>query len=374
MMQYFKSVLLFSFIFMTISSSAQVLNQTKLFEWGELPAVPDDFGFAGAFGGVANGALIVAGGANFPDGGAPWTGSKKVWSDKIYVLDHPKGKWEIAGKLPEPLGYGISITHGERLICIGGSNEVGHTAKVYAIADKNGQVNISQLADLPETLANSSGALIGDIVYVAGGLKNADSQSTSNAFWSLDLADPNAKWQKLDTWPGTSRMLAVAGSSGNSFYLFSGTDLKLNAAGQAERVYLTDAYSYQPKAGWKKLKDLPKPVVAAAGPAYKSNTNKLLIFGGDDGKLAPKAAELEGRHPGFSDEILSFDIAKNEWCIADTILKNIKEDAVTNPNGSIWPAVTNTMVIWNGNLVFSMGEVRPAVRTPRVIIARPIAH
>ena len=359
---------------MTVSSSAQVSDQSKLFEWGELPAVPDNFGFAGSFGGVAGGALIVAGGANFPDGGAPWTGAKKVWSDKIYILDDANVKWKLVGKLPQALGYGISVSYAGQLICIGGSNEAGHTDKVYAIGYKDAKLDIRELASLPATLANSSGALVGSVVYVAGGLENPDDKHTSRKFWSLDLAAADGKWTNLTPWPGAARMLSVAGSLGNSFYLFSGTDLKTNASGQAERVYLTDAYSYDANAGWKKLKDLPKPVVAAAGPAYSSSQHKLLVFGGDDGKMAPQAAQLKADHPGFSDEILSFDVAKNEWCVAGTILKNIKADAAAHPNGSIWPAVTNTMVIWNGNLVFPMGEVRPAVRTPRVIIAKPNAN
>ena len=41
--------------------------------WRELPPLPDAHGFAGAYAGVSGGNLIVAGGANFPDG-APGDG------------------------------------------------------------------------------------------------------------------------------------------------------------------------------------------------------------------------------------------------------------------------------------------------------------
>jgi hypothetical protein len=47
-------------------------------------------GLAGAFAGVSNGVLIIAGGANFPDA-APWKGGKKVWWDKIQVLEKNRG-------------------------------------------------------------------------------------------------------------------------------------------------------------------------------------------------------------------------------------------------------------------------------------------
>lgn len=353
------------------SSHAQHLKHSKTFQWSELKPLPDKFGFAGTFSGVSGEALIVVGGANFPDGGAPWTGSKKVWSDKIFVLDKFNGDWKLAGKLPEPLGYGVSVTYKDELICIGGSNEMGHSAKVYAIAYQDGKLRIRTLNNLPHELANSSGALIGDVVYVAGGLKKADSQEALGVFWSLDLSRENQMWKEIETWPGSPRMLAVAGSDSKSFFLFSGTNLVKSAAGEVQREYLKDAFSYQPTKGWTKLTDLPHSVVAAPGPAYCSN-HKLYVFGGDDGSLAKDAANLKAKHPGFSDQILCFDPAMNKWTTSGTILKNVKSDAEANPNGSIWPAVTAGMVEWKGHLIFPSGEVRPAVRTPRVITAKPI--
>jgi hypothetical protein len=45
----------------------------------ELAALPDAHGFAGCFAGLSGGRLLVAGGANFPDGVMPWDGGKKTW-------------------------------------------------------------------------------------------------------------------------------------------------------------------------------------------------------------------------------------------------------------------------------------------------------
>ena len=52
--------------------------------WERLPSLPDREGFAGLFAGVSGGALLVAGGANFPDA-KPWEGGKKVWYDTVFV-------------------------------------------------------------------------------------------------------------------------------------------------------------------------------------------------------------------------------------------------------------------------------------------------
>jgi N-acetylneuraminic acid mutarotase len=368
-MKYLKIILLIMLLSSTLLSNAQTQHENQAFTWGELPSIPDKFGFAGSFSGVAGGALILAGGANFPDGGAPWTGSKKVWSDKIFALDKTDGEWKLVGKLPEPMGYGVAVSKDGKLICVGGSNESGHSAKVYAISYHNGVLNIEKLKDLPQPLANMSGALVKGKLYIAGGLAKPDSQEADSVFYSIDLTKGNkASWIILETWPGAPRMLAVAGSCSGKFYLFSGTNLFKNAAGELERKYLKDAFSYEPGKGWEKLTDLPNSVVAAPGPAY-ANGNSLLVFGGDDGALAKQAAGLKDKHPGFSDQILAFDVKTNQWSVAGKIHKEIKPDAAANPNGSIWPAVTSSLVLWNGLLVFPSGEVRPAIRTPRVITA-----
>ena len=348
---------------LTDFAAAQSAANLK-FKWNELSPIPDPVGFAGSFAGVSHGALLVAGGANFPDGGAPWTGSVKKWHDKIFVLESPEGSWKEIGKLPSPLGYGVSVSWNNTFILVGGSNEAGHTAAVLAIEYKNGKLNLQTLPSLPKPIANLSGALVGDVIYVAGGLDAPDSKSTSSSFFRLDLSQKGAeqKWQELETWPGPSRMLSVAGTSGNDFYLFSGTQLV-----DGKREYLKDAYKYSPATGWFKIKDLPHAVVAAPGPAFTTSNGNLLIFGGDDGKYAATASELKEKHPGFVTEILKYDTTINSWQIVGSVLTNNKADAPSNPNGSIWAPVTTTAVVWKGGMVFPGGEVRPAIRTPRVL-------
>lgn len=362
------------FMALPMNSPAQRL-QTASFKWQELPSIPDSVGFAGSFAGISNGSLLVAGGANFPDGGTPWTGSRKVWTDKIFVLNKQDGRWKVVGKLPRPLGYGVSVTWNDYLLCIGGSNATGHFSDVFSISYNGKEITIDSLPDLPQTLANSCGALLGNVVYLAGGLVAPDSTAASSLFCSLDLSKFGAErmtWKTHTTWPGSPRMLSVAGIRGASFFLFSGAALQLKNEQQPERVYLRDAFKYTPGKGWKKLRNLPHPVVAAPGPAYGTG-DTLLILGGDDGNLALKAGELKERHPGFSTEILGYATGTNKWFSYGTIKTEKKHDGQNNPNGSVWAPVTTPLVVWNGKLVFTGGEVRPAVRTPRIITATPAA-
>lgn len=330
---------------------AQQVSRSGLL-WGNLPPIPDHVGFAGSFAGVSNGALLVAGGANFPDGGAPWTGSVKAWHNHIFVLETPDGKWKEAGKLPHSLGYGASVNWKDGLIILGGSNEKGHYAEVFMLKYKNGKIEKTDLPSLPHAIANTSAALAGSVIYIAGGTEKPDDKIAGNNFWALDLNALEKGWEVLPTWPGAPRMLSVAGAQKDAFYLFSGVAL-ING----NREYLKDAYRYRPETGWEKIADLPASVAAAPTPAYASGQSSLQIFGGDDGKLAASAATLKEKHPGFSNRILNYNTLTNTW-------KSIGKGFTAKP------PVTTTLTMWNGNVIIPGGEIRPAVRTPNVLIAK----
>lgn len=339
------------------------IDTMKMFHWSTLPAIPDSFGFAGGFVGVSHQALLFAGGANFPDGLAPWTGGVKKWHQPIFVLESLQSDWKKVGELPIPLGYGVSITHQNKLIIIGGSHEKGHTNQVFSLEYLNGAMQIDSLPSLPMPLANSVGALVGDIIYVAGGLVNDTDKQTTSIFISLDLKNLDKGWQILEPYPGKSRMLSVAAVYKDQFFLFSGTSLE-----NGQREYLVDAYSYDSNNGWNRLPDLPYPVVAAPSMAYTKGDN-IYIFGGDNGELAPKASELKEHHPGFETKILQFNFKDSSWSFDEHIQTDIKSNAATHPNESTWAPVTTSLVVWNDQIVIPSGEVRPAIRTPKVLTA-----
>ena len=100
--------------------------QNRIIHWQQLPDLPDVLGVAGAFSGISRGALIVAGGANFPEplfkNGQLNESAKKVWKDEVYVLARPDGQWQKSASLPRPLAYGASVSTSEGVICIGGGD------------------------------------------------------------------------------------------------------------------------------------------------------------------------------------------------------------------------------------------------------------
>ncbi|GAA4796945.1 hypothetical protein GCM10023231_26790 [Olivibacter ginsenosidimutans] len=316
-------------------------------KWETLPAIPDTIGFAGSYSGVANDALVVAGGANFPDGGAPWKGAKKVWHDDIFILEKGDKAWKRVGHLPQAAGYGVSVTWKDGLIIAGGGNASTNLAEVWYLRYQDKEITFQRMPDLPQPIANACGIVVSDVLYIMGGTTSPRALSSAHNFWTLDLNQPNQGWQVLEAWPGPSRMLAVAAAVGEELFLFSGTQLK-----EGKRTYLKDAYRYHSTRGWDRIAPLPQSVVAAPSPAYAYH-QQLLIFGGDDGALANEQEPDLAQHPGFSKTIWAYDVEGDTW-----------KEAGILPD---FPAVTTPLVYWNHQLVIPGGEIKPSVRTPRVL-------
>jgi len=337
-------------------------QQQNFFSWDEFTAIPDSVGFAGSYAGISHGALLVAGGANFPDGIGPWGNTPKTWYDHVFVLEQPKGTWKHAGKLPRPLGYGVSITWGNSLICIGGGNADGHYSDVYQLEWRDGRLHTAQLPKLPLPLANSAGVVLHDRIYVTGGLHGPSDITASNVFWRLDLTKPRAEmaWEVLPPIPGPGRMLAVSGVQESNVYVFSGVALSPGSEGKVVREYLTDGYRFNDAEGWTGIKALPHAVAAAPTPAFAAGQSHLLIFGGDDGANADKTLELKEKHPGFRRDVLAYHTITDTWSVTGEVAKGTQ--------GPIAP-VTTTLVKWNETVVLPGGEVRPGVRTNRVLAA-----
>ena len=328
-------------------SSTPRAEATEAMGWEKLPAIPDAEGFAGAFAGVSNGALIVAGGANIA--GEKWGATfQKQWHDSVFVLEKPDGEWKTGFKLPRALGYGVSVTTERGVVCIGGSDAQRHHADVFLLEWRDGRIVTTVLPALPKPCANACGALVGKVIYVAGGIETPDATVAMKTFWSLDLAAAEPRWETLAPWPGPERMLAVAGVLGESFCIFSGAKLKAGADGKAVREFLRDAYRFTPGKGWTRLADMPRAAVAAPSPALAIGS-RLLIATGDDGTRVDFQPVRE--HPGFPRDVLAYDAERDAWSSAGEIP---------------FSRATVTAVQWCGQYVIPNGEVRPRVRTPEV--------
>jgi SSS family transporter len=324
-------------------------------EWSKLPDIPDAHGFAGAFAGVASDALIVAGGANFPEG-TPWDGGAKVWHDRVFVHRAGEEGWVEAGRLERPLGYGVSISTPDGVFCAGGSDATKHHAEAFLLSLDGARIATRPMAPLPVPLANMAGARVGGRIHVIGGTTRPDAITASNRHFAFDGSD----WTELPPLPAEGRILPVAGSRDGAFFVFSGAALNPGAGGEVVRSYLRDAWRYDKSGSWKRLADLPRAAVAAPSPAPATGASHLLVIGGDDGRLV--SFEPKSEHPGFPRDIVGYDTVTDTWAVLGSVSEGI-------------PAVvTAPVVVWQGRDWVVSGEVRPAVRTPAVsgIVAKPV--
>jgi len=390
--------------------------QEKIFDaygWSNLPALPPahgeakQVGLAGPFAGTHNGSLLVAGGANFPNGSA-WLGGKKVWWEDVYVLEKdadgkPRGAWFTSPNLdlPKPSAYGVAISTKKGLLCIGGSDASRCHADVYRLQwqREERRLEIQQLPKLPRPLAFMAGAQIGDVVYLAGGKETMDGNSTNN-FWALDLSKPDAElaWKELAAWPGPPRILPVAATQNDRFFLFSGRTPK---PGQPTEL-LTDAYKYDPeKKSWTQLADVSagdgKPRCVMAGTGASAGVAHVMVFGGADGQrllaienlnariavvekqavddngtnselveLKARHRQLHEEHTGFSPDVLAYHTITNTWT---------KMGEGKKP----FPVTTQTVpwqLLLEGDeekehLVIPSGEFSPGIRTTEVLLGLP---
>jgi solute:Na+ symporter, SSS family len=391
-------------LFTALVVEARVVNLT----WDELPALPPSAGqakqpgVASPFVGVHGDALIVAGGANFPEK-MPWEGGAKQWWDDIWVLEKKSdgtARWvtDKTFKLPRRIGYGVSVSIPEGVICAGGSDAERCYADVFLLSwDATARaIRTTALPSLPEPLANMAGALVGQTFYVAGGQHVMKGAVPSAVFWALDLSKRDHpaefKWTTLPAWPGPPRVLPVAAAQrsarGAEFFLFSGR----NAQPGRRTEILTDAYAFDPTT--RTWRTLPKinggtGVSVMAGTAAAVGSDEILLFGGDRGDLfleleahdlaieelrrksGAADREIDERlrakrkiyqnHPGFGREVLAYDTRRDVW------------REVARAPATLAPQVTTTAVTWGDSIVIPSGEIRPGVRTAGIVRVIPVA-
>ena len=315
--------------------------------WQTLTALPDKEGFAGAFAGVSQNVLLVAGGANFPDK-MPWEGGTKVWYDAVFALRDPKGNWERVGKLPKPNGYGVSLTDDRGLICLGGGDSSENFKDAMRLEWINGQLEVKLLPSLPKTSALMSGVISGRKLYILGGVERPADTLAMADFWMLDLDRLDQGWQALPPCPGKPRILAAMGTVSDAVFVFSGAALSPGPDGKPTRDWLKDAWKFTIAEGWRQLADLPRVSVAAPSPA-PFREGQFLVLGGDDGALVD--FEPKHKHPGFPRDVLAYDWKSDSWSVHGTLPFSL---------------VTTPCVQWQGNIVIPGGEARPGKRSPAV--------
>ena len=344
----------------------------------ELPAqevsMTSHLGLAGAYAGVHQGVMILAGGANFPDGGV-WEGGIKKYHQAIYVLEKKGDEWSwataLTDQLPFPIAYGASVSSAIGLIGIGGNDGQGPLDVVFVLSwDPNERsVLFDTLPKLPLPLTNLTAGMIGKEIYVAGSTE----PEGIKFFGKLSLDNLGKGWQTLPVWPGSPRTHSVGvvqnNGNGAGFYLIKGR-FKGN---RIQSQLLNDSWFYDPLSNeWEPLEDSlsNNSFPLAAGTGMPIGANHILLFGGDDGKIFNQLEELGyliktmdepnywisqrdslmQNHPGFNKSVWSFHTITNTWVLLDSLPFD--------------PQVTTAAFQWDDQIVIASGEVAPCIRTP----------
>jgi N-acetylneuraminic acid mutarotase len=317
--------------------------------WKSLASLPKDI--AGQCVGTVGSKLVVAGGSTWT--APPWAGGRKDWSAQVYSLDTLSGSWKAEPTLPHGMGYGASAQWNDSLICVGGQNADTVFNTVARFVAKDGEITVEDLPPLPNPVTNAAAAAVGDTLYVIGGQHNLTTQSVSKEIWTLDLHTDGrpGRWRSNGTAPwGHARILPVVVGCSDTLYVMSGADLGLNADGSPARTYLKDSWKYTASGEWVRLADLPIAVVAAPGAC--SNHKAPIVFGGDDGVLAPQIQTLKDAHPGFSRDMHSMNPLTGGWHKISQLPLSL---------------VTTAAARWQGHYVIAGGENQPGHRSSKVI-------
>lgn len=306
--------------------------------------LPDAEGFAGSYAGVSNGALIVCGGANFPEKPL-WEGGAKRWTDRVYVMASHCAGWVDAAPLPKPLGYGASVSLPEGVMLIGGCNAGGAVSDCYLLKYEEGVVRCESLPPLPHPLTGHAAAVMGGKVYVMGGSLAVGEQDAQNNLWIFDPEE--CAWSEGEPLPGRGRFLHQMATVGRTVYVLGGIGLKEGEGGKPERDMLAETWSFCEETGWRRLAYMPHFCAAAPTPA-PVREGRIYLLGGDD---ATVKGFSPAEHPGFHNQSLCFIPASNEWADAGSIAA---------------PRAVLPCAEWNGLFVIVNGEQRPGKRSNQV--------
>jgi cyclically-permuted mutarotase family protein len=370
-----------------LNATAQKRRDECVLNWKKIAEIPSEDGtqsnpgLAGPITGVCGSkALIVAGGSNFPDA-LPWKGGHKTYHSRIYIL-LKKGKDEfswVTTPLPllgVPVAYPANVEIPNGLLSIGGENDQGALKRVVCYKWKNRKLHTQSFPDLPVEISSAGAALIGNKVYLAGGISQ---NQPLNSLYCLDISDPAGRWTTLPAIPvRLSNAVVVSQNDGKEdcIYVIGG---RYKSSADPLTTFSGKVFVFSPVNNrWREetaISDGGKSISLAAGTGVAHGKEEIILFGGDLGIIYNQTEQYNNQlavsegiqkqvlqaeketlldsHPGFYRGILVYNTKTHAW-------RKIEEAG--------FPVqATTTAFAWNKRIIIPQGEIRPGVRTPAVI-------
>lgn len=176
------------------------------------PGQPRNLGMGGPMAGTHNGALIIAGGSNFPvaAGRGIWSDETvKIFHDTIWVATAAgrvrstggSAGWssarslvwhKVSARLPNKLAYGAAASNRLGMFLIGGTDGRNGTGEAWLLRwdQSQQQLRMHPLPAMPVPSAEGTAAIIGQTLFV---LVGSDGAKESADLYSLDLSRINPR-------------------------------------------------------------------------------------------------------------------------------------------------------------------------------------
>lgn len=345
---------------LSLAAAAAVVSACFNMKISELKAVPDlayAKGVSAPFCGVVQDALVVAGGANFPDKPLLEGGQKRVYAD-IWVKAPGFWKsWKRAGHLPDSTAYGATFQLGDALVLAGGNAAGQTTDKVYELRISYGRAVLRTLPQLPVPLEQAGWTRDGNRLFLAGGTSGP---AGSAAVYTC-IAD-DYRWTHLLDLP-EPLVQPVAFAAENMLYVWGGFNpVTLEVSDRGWCINLDEAFS---GAGtWREAPSVPDggSFVGAAGATLPDC--RLVVVGGVNREIFARALHNTpedrisylSQKPSdyrFRQAVYLFDPATEEW----NLVGSAPPCALAGPGLAVRKAYDIYVV---------GGELKPGVRSPKI--------
>ena len=369
----------YNFLLLVFLFSSCQMNKTRLaMDWEVAATLPTDtnnnkhIGLAGPIVGVIDNELIVAGGANFPNG-MPWDGGKKTYQKEVYFYDmEADGKINYSKSLifEDSLAYAANVSYKNKIYSAGGERNGVATSDVFSYYLVGDKLERTALTSLPMALTNGALTVVDDKLYFVGG-ENAD--LVSDKVFVYDLANQQKGWEQFAVLPNPiSHSVVVYDDKGN-ILIIGGRKRNENSFSDIYRTVYNLTISTKTLST---LAELPEPLAAGTGVYYDGN---VLVFGGDNGstfneverliaainlsddhvekeELINKKNTMQRSHPGFPKKVWSMNLNDNIWAPTTDMVGD--------------SPVTTTAVLHGNIVVIPSGEIKAGVRTNQILIGK----
>lgn len=366
------------FLFTILIAGCKMNKPEPKIDWfvgGKLPAqnAKTHIGVAGPVTGIIGDVLVVAGGANFPNG-MPWEGGIKAYTKEAYFYSIGKqGELDFLQAVPfeDSLAYSAIVSSKNGFYAIGGERKGQATSDVFHYSISNNTLMRKAFPSLPHPLTSGSATEVGDYLYFVGG-ENAD--FVSDKVYRLDLkAGESAVWEEFIVIP-ESLSHAILVTDGESKLLIAG-GRKRNVNSKST-IYNAVLELKIDSKEFNEVTQLPESLAAGTGVYYEGN---LIIIGGDNAQTFHQVEELIGAinltidevekqqlierknaiqssHPGFVKDVWVYNLHSKNWRKTDRISAN--------------SPVTTTAILHNDIIIIPSGEIRAGVRTDQILMGR----